>query len=308
MEKTTSYGASRSMSEPERQRMIARRKQTARLRRALGTTVLYLVLLAGAAVLMTPFAWMISTSLKDKSEVMLLPIRWIPQEILWSNYPKALFGAIPFMTFFKNSMIVVSVDLLGDVFVCALVGYAFARLRAKGKEILFIIVLSTMMLPAQVVLVPTYVLYKWLGWIDRLHGLIVPNLLAGGAFFIFLFRQFFQTIHRELDDAAKIDGCDLFGIFWRLMLPLSRPALITVGVLSFFDHWNSFLWPMILLKSEKNYTVAVGLRFFQSYQTESANLPQLMAASIVTLLPCLIIFFIAQRYFVQGVVVTGVKG
>ncbi len=308
MSTTTVPAVTHKISESARQQMIARRKRLARLRRVTGTAILYLTLLAGAIVFMIPFVWMITTSLKDQSEVMLLPIRWIPRRLLWSNYVKALFGVIPFMTFFKNSMIVVSLDLIGDVFVCALVGYGFARLRAPGKNILFLIVLSTMMLPAQVVLVPTYVLYKYLGWLDTLYGLIVPNLLASGAFFIFLFRQFFQTIHRELDDAAKIDGCGLLGIFWRVILPLSRPALITVGVLSFFEHWNSFLWPVILLKSEENYTVAIGLRFFQSYATESTNLPLLMAASIATLLPCLLIFFLAQRYLVQGVVVTGVKG
>jgi multiple sugar transport system permease protein len=164
------------------------------------------------------------------------------------------------------------------------------------------------MLPEQVLLVPTYVLYKTLGWLDTLYGLIVPNLLASGAFYIFLFRQFFQTIHRELDDAAKIDGCGLLGIFWWIMVPLSRPVLVTVAILSFLAHWNSFLWPLILLKSEENYTVMIGLRYFQSYNTESSNLPQLMAASIVALIPCLVIFFVAQRNLIQGVVVSGVKG
>ncbi len=305
---TTLSEAALKVSESSYHQAIARRKRLARLRQVVGATGLYLLLVAGAVVFMIPFVWMVSTSLKDRSEVMLLPIRWIPRDLLWSNYVKALFGVIPFMTFFKNSIIVVFFDLIGDVFVCALVGYGFARLRAPGKNVLFIIVLSTMMLPAQVVLVPTYVLYKYLGWLDTLYGLIAPNILASGAFFIFLFRQFFQTIHRDLDDAAKIDGCGLLGIFWSVILPLSRPALITVGILSFFDHWNSFLWPAILLKSEENYTVAIGLRYFQSYATESTNLPLLMAASIVTLLPCLIIFFLAQKSFVQGVVITGVKG
>jgi ABC-type glycerol-3-phosphate transport system permease component len=283
-------------------------KQMARLRRRAGAVILYLVLLAGSVLFLIPFVWMITTSFKSRSEVMLLPIRWIPEQWLWSNYHAALFGVVPFVTFFKNSLIVVAFDLIGDVFVCALVGYAFARLRAPGKSFLFILVLGTLMLPEQVLLVPTYVLYKTLGWLDTLYGLIVPNLLASGAFYIFLFRQFFQTIHRELDDAAKIDGCGLLGIFWWIMVPLSRPVLITVAILSFLAHWNSFLWPLILLKSEENYTVMIGLRYFQSYNTESSNLPQLMAASIVALIPCLVIFFVAQRSLIQGVVVSGVKG
>ena len=308
MNTSTNVARGFQTSDDARQQTARRHKQMARLRRLTGAAILYLLLLAGSVLFLTPFVWMLTTSLKSQSEVMLLPIRWIPENWLWSNYSKALFGVVPFVTFFKNTITIVAFDLLGDVFVCALVGYAFARLRAPGKNILFMLVLSTLMLPEQVLLVPTYVLYKVFGWLDTLYGLIVPNLLASGAFYIFLFRQFFQTIHRELDDAAKIDGCGLLGIFWSIMLPLSRPVLITVGILSFLAHWNSFLWPLILLKSEENYTVMIGLRYFQSYNTESSNLPLLMAASIVALIPCLVIFFVAQRNLIQGVVVSGVKG
>lgn len=308
MNTSTDMARGFTTSDDARQEAARRHKQAARLRRLAGVVILYLVLLAGSVGFLIPFVWMLTTSLKSQSEVMLLPIRWIPEHWLWSNYSKALFGVVPFMTFYKNSLIIVAFDLIGDVFVCALTGYAFARLRAPGKTFLFILVLSTLMLPEQVLLVPTYVLYKWLGWLDTLYGLFVPNLLASGAFYIFLFRQFFQTIHRELDDAAKIDGCGLLGIFWSIMLPLSRPVLVTVAILSFLGHWNSFLWPLILLKSEENYTVTIGLRYFQSYNTESSNLPLLMAASIVALIPCLVIFFVAQRNLIQGVVVTGVKG
>jgi multiple sugar transport system permease protein len=308
MNTSTNVARGFQTSDDARQQAARRHKQMARLRRLTGAAILYLLLLAGSVLFLIPFVWMLTTSLKSQSEVMLLPIRWIPENWLWSNYSKALFGVVPFVTFFKNTITIVAFDLLGDVFVCALVGYAFARLRAPGKNILFMLVLSTLMLPEQVLLVPTYVLYKAFGWLDTLYGLIVPNLLASGAFYIFLFRQFFQTIHRELDDAAKIDGCGLLGIFWSIMLPLSRPVLITVGILSFLAHWNSFLWPLILLKSEENYTVMIGLRYFQSYNTESSNLPLLMAASIVALIPCLVIFFVAQRNLIQGVVVSGVKG
>lgn len=292
----------------ERAQLAQRRKRLARGRRVVGVVLTYVLLLAGAILFLIPFVWMVSTSLKSRSEVMLLPIRWIPAKLLWSNYVDALFGPVPFLLFFKNTFIVVFADLIGDVFVCALVAYAFARLPAPGRSVMFIIVLSTMMLPEQVLLVPTYVLFKQLHWIDKLYGLVVPNLFASGAFYIFLFRQFFQTIHLELDDAARIDGAGRFGIFRHVILPLSQPVMITVAIFSFFAHWNSFLWPVILLKSQSNYTVAIGLRNFQSFMTESANLPHLMAASIVALLPCLIMFFVAQRYFMQGVVFTGVKG
>jgi ABC-type glycerol-3-phosphate transport system permease component len=308
MNTSTNVARGFQASDVARREAARRHKMAARLRRSAGVVILYIVLLAGSVAFLIPFVWMLTTSLKSQSEVMLLPIRWIPEKWLWSNYAKALFGVVPFMTFYKNSLIVVAFDLIGDVLVCALTGYAFARLRAPGKSALFILVLSTLMLPEQVLLVPTYVLYKWLGWLDTLYGLIVPNLLASSAFFIFLFRQFFQSIHRELDDAAKIDGCGLFRIFWSIMMPLSQPVLVTVGILSFLGHWNSFLWPLILLKSEENYTVMIGLRYFQSYNTESSNLPLLMAASIVALIPCLVIFFVAQRNLIQGVVVSGVKG
>jgi ABC-type glycerol-3-phosphate transport system permease component len=296
-----------SRSEVSRLQYAERRKQAAKRRQVAGRVAIYVVLLLGAVLFMIPFVWMVSTSLKTKTDAMLLPIRWIPAHFMWGNYPEALFGPVKFITFYKNSLIIVFADIIGDVFVCALVGYAFARIPAPGRTALFLLVLSTMMLPEQVLLVPTYVLYKYLHWIDKLYGLIVPNLLAGSAFYIFLFRQFFQTIHLELDDSARIDGCGRLGIFRHIILPLSRPVMVTVAILSFFGHWNSFLWPLILLKSQSNYTVAIGLRFFQSFMTESANLPLLMAASIAALLPCVIMFFVSQRYFVQGIVFTGIK-
>jgi ABC-type glycerol-3-phosphate transport system permease component len=249
---------------------------------------------------------MVSTSLKLKGEALLVPIRWIPSQLVWSNYYEAMFGYLPLYWFIMNTLKVVLGNIIGDVLVCSLVGYAFARLRAPGRNLLFGVVLSTMMLPGQVVLVPTYILFRYLGLLNTHLALILPSLLAGGAFFIFLFRQFFQSISPELGDAARIDGCGLFGVFWRIYLPLSRSALATVAIFSFFWNWNSFLWPLIVLDEEVKFTLAIGLKLFQG--AHSAEFPLLMAASVIALIPCLILFFAAQKYFIQGVVVSGVKG
>jgi len=268
-------------------------------------TLIFLFLLAGCIPFLAPLAFMLSTSIKDKADIFTVPIRWIPHRFLWSNYTDAFWGYLPFYTYIWNTVKVVAGCLIGDVLVSSLAAYGFARLRAPGKNVLFVIVLSTMMLPGQVVLIPTYVLFKWFKLIGSLWSLILPNL-GGAAYYIFLFRQFLQTIHPDLGDAAKVDGCSLLGTFWRIYLPMSRPALITVAIFSFFGQWNSFLWPLILINNEKNYTVALGLLLFQGAHTTEWGLQ--MAASIIALTPCLLMFFVAQRYFMQGIVVSGVKG
>ena len=268
--------------------------------------LLYAILIAGSLPFLAPLAFMISTSLKTRAEIYIVPIRWIPKVFVWRNYYDAMFGYVPFYLYIWNSIKVVAGNLVGDVLTCALVAYGFARLRAPGKNALFILVLSTMMLPGQIMLIPTYVLFGYFKLIDSLWSLILPGLLAGSAYFIFLFRQFFQTIHPELGDAAKVDGCSLLGIFWRIYLPMSRPAIATVAIFSFFGQWNSFLWPLILIHKEENFVVALGLRRFQGAHNTEYNLQ--MAASIIALAPCMVLFFLAQRYFVQGIVVSGVKG
>ena len=269
--------------------------------------ILYTILFIGSVPLIAPFLFMLSTSLKGSAEVFLVPIRWIPKRPMFSNYAEALFGYLPFYVYIWNTVKVVAGCLVGDVLMCSLAAYGFARLRAPGRDALFILVLSTMMLPGQVVLIPTYVLFKKLQLIGSLWSLILPNLFAGGAFYIFLFRQFFQTIHPELSDAAKVDGCSLLGIYWKILLPMSRPALITIAIFSFFGQWNSFLWPLILIGGEpKNMTIALGLRRFQGAHNVEWGLQ--MAAAVMALAPCLFTFFVAQKYFMQGIVVSGVKG
>ena len=264
-----------------------------------------LILLAGALTMLVPFVWMFDTSIKNSGEIFLYPPRWIPSEIRLKNYSEAL-TVLPFGQWFFNTTYITVVASLGQVLSASLVGYAFARLRAPGRDLLFLAVISTMLLPEQVTMVPVFLIFRNLGWIDTWNPLIVPAWLGGGAFFIFLCRQFFMTIPLELDDAAKIDGCGTLRIFWQIILPLSKPVLAAVTVFSVVGRWNEFLYPVIYLDTQSKYVVSIGLRLFRDLDTTSWN--WLMAASVVTMLPCLVIFFFAQKLFVQGIATTGIKG
>lgn len=264
-----------------------------------------LVLCFGAITMLVPFVWMFDTSVKDPGEIFLYPPRWIPSIWRWQNYSEAL-TALPFGQWFFNTTYITVVASLGQVLSASLVGYAFARLRAPGRDFLFIMVISTMLLPEQVTMVPVFLIFRALNWIDTWNPLIVPAWLGGGAFFIFLCRQFFMTIPLELDDAAKIDGCGALRIFWQIILPLSKPVLAAVTVFSVVGRWNEFLYPVIYLNSQQKYVVSIGLRLFRDLDATSWN--WLMAASVVTMLPCLVIFFFAQKLFVQGIATTGIKG
>jgi multiple sugar transport system permease protein len=267
--------------------------------------IAFLILLAGAITMIVPFIWMFDTSVKTPGEIFLYPPRWIPSEWRWQNYSEAL-TVLPFGQWFFNTTYITLVASLGQVLSASLVGYAFARLRAPGRDFLFIMVISTMLLPEQVTMVPVFLIFRSLNWIDTWNPLIVPAWLGGGAFFIFLCRQFFMTIPLELDDAAKIDGCGTLRIFWQIILPLSKPVLAAVTVFSVVGRWNEFLYPVIYLNSQEKYVVSIGLRLFRDLDTTSWN--WLMAASVVTMLPCLVIFFFAQKLFVQGIATTGIKG
>ena len=264
-----------------------------------------LVLCAGAITMLVPFVWMFDTSIKDPGEIFLYPPRWIPSTWRWQNYSEAL-TALPFGQWFFNTTYITVVASLGQVLSASLVGYAFARLRAPGRDFLFIMVISTMLLPEQVTMVPVFLIFRSLGWIDSWNPLIVPAWLGGGAFYIFLCRQFFMTIPLELDDAAKIDGCGTLRIYWQIILPLSKPVLAAVTVFSVVGKWNEFLYPVIYLNSQSKYVVSIGLRLFRDLDATSWN--WLMAASVVTMLPCLVVFFFAQKLFVQGIATTGLKG
>ncbi len=278
-------------------------KRTQRLIQRVVSTTLIVI---GAVIFLIPFAWMVRTSLMSMGEIFLLPIRWIPHEILFSNYPDAV-HAVDFGLYFRNSVFVTAFGVVGSALTSSMVAYAFARLRAPGKDFLFIVLLATMMLPYVVTLVPVYLLFRSLHWLDTYAPLIVPQWLGGSAFYVFMLRQFFMGLPMELDDAAKIDGCGFFGIYWRLVLPLSKPALATVGIFSFYGNWNDLLGPLIYLNSMNKFTLPLGLEFFVSVRgTTYWNL--LMAASVIVLIPCLVLFFAGQRYFVQGIALTGLKG
>jgi multiple sugar transport system permease protein len=272
--------------------------------RGLGHALLHFVLLAALAAVLMPIAFALSTSLKPYGDIFVYPPVWIPSPPKWDNYAEAL-TFVPFDRYFLNSAIVTGFDIVGKLLSCSLVAFAFSRLRWWGRDTLFVIMIATLMLPPQVTLIPQFVIWKELGWVDTFIPLIVPNFF-GGPFMTFLLRQFFMSIPPELDDAARIDGCSSWGIFWRIILPLSRPALVAVTVFVFNATWNEFLTPLIYLHSKANLTIALGLRAFQSEHGPEWHL--VMAASLVTMLPILLVFFFGQRYFIQGVVFTGVKG
>lgn len=279
---------------------LGRRKST-----LLFKSISFLILLIGALSMLIPFLWMLVTSLKSPGEVFLYPPQWIPSEFRWRNYIEAL-TVLPFGTWYINTIYVTLMCTLGQVFTASLVGYAFARLRAPGRDLMFMLLISTMLLPSQVLLIPTFLIFKMMGTIDTYVPLILPSWLGGGAFYIFLCRQFFLTLPLELDDAAKIDGCGVFGIYWLILLPLSRPVLAAVTVFSIVSTWNEFLTPIIYLQTQSKYVVSIGLRLFKDYEATSWH--WLMAASVVTTLPCLLLFFFAQKQFVRGIATTGLKG
>jgi len=266
--------------------------------------ILQLVLFFGLIISLLPFLWMLSTSLKDPGEVMLYPPRWIPSLFKWENYVN-IWQVIPLATFVKNTGIVTGLCMIGELLTASMVAFAFARLRFRGKHFLFWLVLSSMMLPLQVTMIPLFILFKSIGWVDTLKPLIVPSFIGSNAFYIFLLRQFFSGIPIELDEAAKIDGCSPWRIYWHIILPLSKPALATVAVFSFILHWNDFMMPLIYLNSVEKQTLAVGLRWFQGQYGTNYHL--LMAAAALALIPVIIIFFAAQRYFVRGITLTGLK-
>ncbi len=273
--------------------------------RILANVFTYAVVIFLSGIILVPVFWMLSTALKPAGDVFLFPPRWLPTEPQWENFPESL-TFLPFATYFRNTATITLSAMLGQVLSSPLVAYAFARLKARGSNMLFVLVLATMMLPAHVTMIPLFIVFQSFGWIDTFLPLIVPNFF-GSAYYIFLLRQFFLTIPADLADAAKIDGCGHFGTYWRIYLPMSKPALATVVIFTFMFNWNDFMRPLIYLNSNDNWTLTLGLsRFTGMYGLTAWNL--LMAASLVTILPCVLLFFFAQRLFIQGIVITGVKG
>ncbi len=264
----------------------------------------HILLVLSAILFALPFLWMLSTSLKPDAQIFVLPPRWIPQPFMWNNYPRAL-TYIPYFTYFNNTLYIAVFNVIATLISCTLVAYGFARINWPGRNILFSVLLATLMIPYPVTLIPTFLIFRQLGWVGTANPLTWPAFF-GNAFFIFLLRQFYMTIPTELSQAAKIDGASEFAIYWRIIMPLARPALATVALFTFLANWNDFLGPLIYLADKQNYTLALGLYGFAGARKTEWGL--LMAAGTVTVMPIVILFFLAQRTFIEGITLTGTKG
>lgn len=270
----------------------------------LGTVVRLVALTLGAFVVLTPVMWMLLTSLKEPTDVFVTPPKWV-FEPRWSNY-KDVLALVPLQKYFLNTATIVALVVLGTLLSCSFTAYGFARLRAPGKKLIFILLMTTIMLPSTVTLVPTYIAFNRLGWINTFKPLILPAFF-GAAFFIFLFRQFYLSIPRELEDAARIDGAGYLRIWWSIFLPLSLPVLATVTVFTFVGTYNDFFGPVIYLTDDTKWTVSVALSYFQGSPRIGPQTQLVMAATTLAAIPSILIFIFAQRYFVRGIVMAGVN-
>lgn len=269
---------------------------------------LYALLVILSIVFTFPFVWTVLTAFKAPYEIYVFPPPIFPEQFRWNNFAE-VWRQAPFLTFLINTLTVAVLSIIGDVTTASLVAYGFARFRFPGRNFLFLMVLSVLILPEEVTIIPQFMIYRSLNWLDTLKPLILPAFLGGGAFNIFLLRQFFLTIPRDLDEAAMIDGAGSLRILWQIMLPLSKPALATVCIFSFLFHWNDFFRPLIYLNTTEHFTLSLGLRFFQT-AAERGGQPLehlLMAASVMMTLPVLLLFFSLQRYFIEGITMSGIK-
>jgi multiple sugar transport system permease protein len=263
----------------------------------------HLVLFPFAILMIVPLLWMVITSFQTLNETRHFPPILVPDSIQWQNYTEVLQRA-PFSRWFLNTLVVTVVVVAGNLLFCSLAGYAFARIKFFGRDVVFILVLATLMIPFQVIVIPTFIIVRKLGLIDTLGALIVPNL--AGAFGIFLLRQFFRSLPIELEEAARIDGASRLGVLFKIVLPLSGPVLATVAVITFLWTWNDFLWPLVTIYNPDNMTLQLGLTTFQGAHQTNTHL--LMAANVMSVIPVLLLFFVAQRFFIRGIATSGLKG
>lgn len=282
-------------------------KRQQRIKNALWSFLSYFVLGIGAITMIAPFLWMVATSLKNPGDVFSAHQQWweawIPTKFVWQNYVK-VWQVVPFGKFYLNTIFVTVCVTLGQVVTSAMAAYAFARLQFPGRDKLFFGYLATMMIPGAVTMIPVFILLRYLGWVDTYKAMILPGIFT--AYGTFMLRQFFLTLPKELEDAAKIDGCNYIGIFWRIILPLSKPALATLTTFTFMGSWVNFMWPLIVINTHEKYTLPVGLAYFQSLHHTDWTL--LMAASVLMMLPILVVFIFNQRFFVEGIKLAGIKG
>ncbi len=269
----------------------------------------YILIIAGAIGMLMPFLWMVSTSLKDINQVFIIPPKWIPEPIHWENY-KRVFELLDFARYYLNTILVTTGRMAGMFIACTLAAYAFARLKFPGRDILFFLLLSSLMLPFEVLMVPVFILMKNLRWINTYQVLIIPHALGafGGAFSVFLLKQFFLTIPKELEEAAIIDGASPFRIFWSVMLPLVKPALAAMAIFTFGSAWNDFTYPLIVTNTDNMKVLALGIAGFKGFREGLTQWPLMMAASAMSILPIVIVFVLAQKYFIEGVKTSGLKG
>lgn len=263
----------------------------------------YLLLAVVGVVMIAPFLWMLSTSLKEAGAVFSYPPEWIPNPAVWSNYIKA-WNAAPFGRFFFNSIFVSVCVTAGQVITSSLAAYAFARVEFPGRDKLFLVYLGTMMIPGQVTMIPVFILLKNIGWLDTYKALVIPSIFT--AYGTFMLRQFFLTIPKELEEAAVMDGFNRWQIYYKIIMPLSKPALATLSTFVFLGTWNEFMWPLIVTTSQEMKTLPVGLASFQGLYTTDWTL--LMAASTIVLIPVLFVYIFNQRFMTKGIVMTGLKG
>jgi multiple sugar transport system permease protein len=268
----------------------------------------HLILIAGSIIMIVPLLWTVSTSLKTLQQIAVWPPEWIPNPVMWRNYID-VFDAAPVALWLRNSLVIVAADVIGSVVTCSFVAYGFARMRFPGREALFLLLLSTLMMPYIVRLIPLFVLYNQLGWINTFLPLVIPPLLGRNPFFIFLLRQFFMGIPEDLSDAARIDGCSEFGIWWRIVMPLSKPAIAAVTIFSFQQAWDNFLAPLVYMAGRPDLRpLSVGLYLLRGGGGQLPDTHYMMVLSVLMIIPMLVIFAFGQRYFIQGVTLTGIKG
>lgn len=273
-------------------------------RKVVKNGLLYVLLILVGLPMIGPFIWMLSTSLKTKADIFVFPPELLPNPVTLESY-KEVIDRVPFSLFIFNSFKISTLATIGQVFGCSLAAYAFARMKFKAKNIIYFCLLATMMIPSQVTMIPVFLIMKFIGWIDSHNALIVPAFF-GGAFGTFLFRQFFATIPKDIEDAARIDGCGNFRIYWQIFLPLSKPAIATFAIFSFMGYWNDLLGPVIYLSSLEKMTLTVGLATLQGEHVTRYDL--LMAAAVISVIPILALYVTAQKWFVKGITMTGLKG
>jgi len=270
--------------------------------------IAYVIAISIAISMILPFLWMVSTSLKDNNQIFMIPPQWIPKPVHWENYKK-VFELLNFGRYYLNTIIVTAGRMVGMFFVCTMAGYAFARLKFPGREVLFILLLSSLMIPFEVLMVPTFILIKKLHWINTYQALIIPQALGafGGAFNVFLMRQFFATIPKELEEAAIIEGASPFRIFWNIMLPLVKPAIASLVIFTFSSAWNDFTYPLIVTNTDDMKVLSLGIAGFKGFREGMTQWNLMMASATISILPVVIVFLCAQKYFVEGITTTGMK-